>query len=50
VAEAAPAVAAPFSGATELFERAWYGDRPTGRDEADRFRGLADEVLTGVGR
>jgi hypothetical protein len=50
VAEAAPAVAAPFAGATELFERAWYGDRPTGRNEADRFRGLADEVLTGVGR
>ena len=50
VAGAAPGVAAPFAGATELFERAWYGDAPTGRDEADRFRGLADEVLTGVGR
>ena len=50
VAGAAPAVAAPFAGATELFERAWYGDRPTGEDEAARFRGLADEVLMGVGR
>jgi hypothetical protein len=50
VAGAAPAVAAPFAGATELFERAWYGDRPTGQDDAARFRGLADEVLSGVGR
>ena len=50
MAGAAPGVAAPFAGATELFERAWYGDRPTGREEADRFRGLADEVLAGVGR
>lgn len=50
VAGAAPAVAAPFAGATELFERAWYGDIPTGQDEAARFRGLADEVLAGVGR
>jgi len=50
VAGSAPTVAVPFAGATELFERAWYGDRPTGQDEAARFRGLADEVLTGVGR
>jgi hypothetical protein len=50
VAGAAPAVAAPFAGATELFERAWYGEAPTGQDEAARFRGLSDEVLSGVGR
>lgn len=50
VAGSAPAVAAPFAGATELFERAWYGDAPTGRDEAARFRGLADQVLSGVDR
>ncbi len=50
VAEAAPGVAAPFAGATELFEGAWYGDRPTGQDEAARFRGLADEVLSGTRR
>ncbi len=50
MAGAAPAVAAPFAGATELFERAWYGERPTGEDETVRFRGLADEVLSGVGR
>jgi hypothetical protein len=50
VAGAAPSVAAPFAGATELFERAWYTDRPTGEDEATRFKGLADQVLSGVGR
>jgi hypothetical protein len=50
VAGAAPGVAAPFAGATELFEGAWYGDRPTGQDEAARFRGLADEVLSGTRR
>ncbi len=50
MADAAPGVSAPFAGATELFERAWYGDEPTGRDDAARFRGLADEVLAGVGR
>jgi len=50
VAGAAPGVAVPFAGATELFERAWYGDQPTGHEEATRFRGLADEVLAGVAR
>lgn len=50
VAGAAPAVASSFAGATELFERAWYGEAPTGQDEALRFRGLADDVLSGVGR
>ncbi len=50
MAGAAPGVASSFAGATDLFERAWYGDRPTGEDEARRFRGLADEVLAGVGR
>jgi Domain of unknown function (DUF4129) len=33
-----------FTGATELFERAWYGDRPTGPDESRRF----DELARGV--
>ena len=50
MAGAAPGVSAPFAGATELFERAWYGDAPTGQEDAVRFRGLADEVLSGVGR
>ncbi|HEX7276026.1 MAG TPA: DUF4129 domain-containing protein [Acidimicrobiales bacterium] len=46
----APAVAAPFAGATDLFERAWYGEWPTGQDDAQRIRDLSDEVLAGVGR
>jgi len=50
VAEAAPTVAGDFAGASELFERAWYGDLPTGADESDRFRELADRVVGGVGR
>jgi hypothetical protein len=46
--ENAPAVGSPFSGASELFERAWYGDQPTGPDENERFRALADDVLGGT--
>ena len=42
--------AADFSGASELFERAWYGDRPTGPDESARFRELADHVIERAGR
>ena len=49
VAEAVPRVASEFAGATELFERAWYGNRPTGADEAARFRELEQRVLTGTG-
>jgi uncharacterized protein DUF4129 len=37
--------AGDFAGATELFELAWYGNRPTGPEESSRFRGLADRVL-----
>jgi len=40
-----PGAATPFAGASELFERAWYGDRATGPDESHRFEELADEVL-----
>ncbi len=29
-----------FSGASELFERAWYGDVPTGPAESELFRRL----------
>jgi hypothetical protein len=50
VADAAPSTAAEFAGATELFERAWYGDEPTGAAEAAHFGSLAERVLTGVGR
>jgi hypothetical protein len=44
-----PAVGRPFGQASDLFERAWYGDEPGGPDEAGQFRRLADEVLTSVG-
>jgi len=45
----APAAAGDFDGATALFEAAWYGNRPTGPDEAQRFRALEGRVLTGAG-
>ena len=32
----------------ELFDRAWYGDEPTGAAENQSFRALADEVVLGV--
>ena len=48
VAETVPGVASEFAGATELFERAWYGNRPTGADEAAHFRDLETRVLTGT--
>jgi hypothetical protein len=41
----APVVAAEFTDATDLFDRAWYGDEPTGAGEDDRFRVLADVVM-----
>jgi hypothetical protein len=43
-----PAVAGDFAGATELFEAAWYGDRPTGPGDQATFDQLADRVLTGA--
>ena len=48
VRDAAPAAAAAFGGATELFELAWYGNRAVGEDDAARFRRLADDVVAGV--
>lgn len=48
VSRNAPPVAAPFAAAAELFDRAWYGDEPTGEVENRRFRALADEVVLGV--
>ncbi len=44
-----PAAAAAFDGATDLFEQAWYGDRPTGREDQARFDDLARRVLIPVG-
>ena len=43
-----PQVDGPFAGATDLFERAWYGHEPTGPDEASDFRDLAQRVRTGA--
>ncbi len=43
-----PAAGAAFDGATDLFEQAWYGDRPTGREDQERFDDLARRVLTGA--
>jgi hypothetical protein len=40
-----PAGAAEFGGASDLFELAWYGNRATGPEEAERFRVLADRLL-----
>lgn len=45
-----PAASGEFAGASELFERAWYGDLPTGPQESERFRALADEVVRSAGR
>jgi Domain of unknown function (DUF4129) len=44
----APGAAEAFSGATDLFERAWYGRAPTGADDARHFRDLAGRVLERV--
>lgn len=44
-----PDAAGEFGTATDLFERAWYGDRPTGVAENSRFKALADDVLTRAG-
>lgn len=40
-----PAAAPQFAGATELFEGAWYGKRPTAEVDAAHFRELADRVV-----
>lgn len=39
-----PGVAAPLSGATELFSEIWYGARPADRTHDERMRGLTGEV------
>ncbi len=44
-----PAAADDFARASELFERAWYGDLPTGPDEAERFADGAGRVLEAAG-
>ncbi len=47
VADRAPERAAAFSAASDLFDLAWYADRPTGPDESARFQSLAASI-TGV--
>jgi hypothetical protein len=44
----APAAAGDFNGATELFEDAWYGDRPSGPGDQAIFDDLAGRILTTV--
>jgi hypothetical protein len=46
--EALPAVSPQFTGATELFEGAWYGRRPTAAADAAHLRELSDQVLEAV--
>lgn len=48
VATNLPAASDAFGGATQLFELAWYGHRPTDADEIDRFRSLSEQVLAGA--
>jgi hypothetical protein len=50
VAGSVPDAAADFAGATDLFERAWYGNRSTGADDSARFGSLAERVLAGASR
>ncbi|MFZ6005070.1 MAG: DUF4129 domain-containing protein [Actinomycetota bacterium] len=46
VERARPPAATALVEATDLFESAWYGARPTGPSEASRFEDLATEVLS----
>jgi hypothetical protein len=43
--DALPAASPQFAGATELFEGAWYGRRPTAAADAAHLRELSDQVL-----
>ena len=49
VRESLPEVAEAFAAAADLFERAWYGDLPTGEAEAVRFSRDAELVLAAGG-
>jgi hypothetical protein len=42
---AAPDRSVAFDAASELFELAWYADRPTGPEQSARFQALAAEVM-----
>jgi len=43
--DALPAASTQFAGATELFEGAWYGRRPTDAADAAHLRAPSDRVL-----
>jgi len=45
LAEALPPGADEFGEVTNLFESAWYADRPTGPDENGRFRLLSERLV-----
>lgn len=45
VAASLPAAAPEMAAATEMFEAVWYGDLPTGADEAARFERLDRHIL-----
>lgn len=45
LADSLPTARREFTAATDLFERAWYGDRATGPTEAAEFERCADGVL-----
>jgi hypothetical protein len=49
VRDALPEAGDAFSKAADLFDRAWYGDLPTGPAEAERFTADAERVLAAAG-
>ena len=49
VGSAVPEASADFDGASEVFERAWYGDEPSGPDDVARVRALSNRVLQAAG-
>ena len=44
VGASAPEAAPEFADAAQLFDRAWYGARPTGPEQAEQFDALARSV------
>ena len=45
VGSAVPEAGSAFDAASEVFERAWYGDAPSGPAEAEQVRDLSERVL-----
>jgi hypothetical protein len=46
VAAQLPAASSGFAAASELFERAWYSNHPTGPEDAAQMRNLSEEVTS----